>query len=165
MGKLIDESFEEQIRCPNCGMEDCYMTKYTDINTYLCFTCGYTTNSKMIIGSDYVEEHFIKSKNVSQFIKDIHFNDTERKLVWYPTVLQFPELGIIFPDPNGEGDWGWTFAKEVLIGEDEKEKFKIKGTDDYYKTKIDIENSQHYSKYDFKMACIDMGIIKQPEEN
>ena len=159
----MDNVIDEQIQCPVCGLYDCYKSEYGTITTYLCFSCGYTSNSKMKLNSTYVKEQFENNKNVAKFIKNIRFNDTANSLVWYPTVLQFPELGIIFPEPNGN-DWNWTYAQEVPILEDEKEKFKIGDTDDYYKTKIDIENAKRYNKFDFKMACQDMGIIKPPQE-
>ena len=117
----------------------------------------------MVIGSEYVDDHFTKSGNVAQFIKDIHFNDTERNLIWYPTVLQFPDLGVIFPEPDG-ADWGWTYVKETEVLDEEKEKYKISGTNEYYKTKLDMNEALRYNKYDFYSACIDMGVVKPPTQ-
>lgn len=161
----LNKPVDIKIECPNCKLHNCYETRYTNISVFLCFTCGYTTNSKMIKDSDYVKEQFELNSNVAKFIKDIHFIDIERNLVWYPGVLQFPELGVIFPEPNDDNtDWGWTYVKEIPVLDEEKEKYKIDGTNEYYKTKLDLNNAIRFNKYDFYSAAIAMGVIK-PQSN
>ncbi len=157
-----EEIKDIQCECPHCNLMNCYETKYEDISVFLCFTCGFTSNSKMIVDSEYVKKEFEQNQQVAKFIKNMQYTDTIRNLVWYPTVLQFPSLGVIFPEPINDTEWEWVYAQEVPILEEEKEKFKMDGTDEYYKTKLDVENAKHYNKFDFYTACIDAKIIIQP---
>lgn len=157
----LNQPIDRKIECPNCKMHNCYEAQYMDVTEYLCFNCGYTSNSKMVKDSEYVKQNFELNVNVPEFTKAACIIDTERNLVWYPGVLIFPGVGIVFPEPNND-DWGWTYASETPVLEDEKEKFKIQGTDEYYKSKIDLDNALRFDKYDFYSAAIAIGAIKPP---
>ena len=53
----MENPIDKQMICPHCNMGNCYETQYEDISVYLCFNCGYTTNSKMIKGKLKTKEN------------------------------------------------------------------------------------------------------------
>jgi hypothetical protein len=79
--------------------------------------------------------------------------DVERGLVWFPSVINMGEKGIIYPDGT-EHDWYWNYATIVDVPEDEREEY------DGMEKRLDIENPQKFGQFEFMSACVAMGIIK-----
>ena len=61
----------------------------------MCFDCGMTSNSYLAFDSDKLEEY---TKNNSELMNDLKIMDEERGIVWFPSVINMGEKGIIYPD-------------------------------------------------------------------
>lgn len=149
---------EIKLKCPHCNQIECYKETESGIDSYLCMSCGYTTNTLFKMDS---EELAAWEESTPMIVKNSKFMDDSTKLVWYPSVLNFPSKGMVFPDGTSELDWKWRVAKIMQIPEDERENYPIPGKDgEFYASKLDIENSSLYEKYDFTSACVDLGILQ-----
>jgi hypothetical protein len=149
---------ENKIMCPHCNTLECYVEAENNIESYLCLSCGYTTNSLYIDGSD---ELLKWEASTPLLIKKSKYIDPNTNLVWYPSVLNFPSRGMIFPDGSNEESWLWRMAPVVEIPEEERSKYPIPGKPgEFYPTKIDMESSKFYERHDFKTACEDLGILE-----
>ena len=147
---------EEKTKCPMCGdlYNNCFVEK-TEIEgkpfeSYMCFQCGMTSNSYLAFDSDKLEEY---TKNHSELMNDLKIMDEERGLIWFPSVLNMGEKGIIYPDGK-QNDWYWNYAKVIDVPEEERDQYE--GHD----KRLDIENPEVFGQYEFTDACQAMGIIK-----
>lgn len=152
---------EFKIDCPCCGSKNCFEEKYTvaenSVKSYLCMGCGYSTTTLFANDSDPVKEF---EDNCPELFKDIKFVDKQTNLVWYPTVLNFPDKGIVFPDGTNAFDWQWRAVPIIPIADDEKESYPVPGKEgEYYKTKADMEASKLYPQTSFNEACKHVKII------
>lgn len=152
---------DNKIQCEVCFETECYKETEAGIDSYLCMHCGYTTTSENVDGSIHVRKIELTTP---ELIKQSRFVDPNN-LVWYPSVLNFPSKGLVFPDGTNETNWKWRVAKMVDIPEAEQIKYPIPGQDkEYYKTRIDMQNSIEYDRYDFASACVDLGILQKEEK-
>tara|TARA_S200000501_G_scaffold261625_1_gene245564 strand:- start:754 stop:1122 length:369 start_codon:yes stop_codon:yes gene_type:complete len=119
----------------------------------------------MMSHSNYTLENMDNIKHTSKLIKDLSFEDTERNIFWYPSVVNMGKLGIIYPDGTPQ-DWAWKMARVVEVDEDEKEKYPIPGKDgEYYTERLDIDNALEFGQYEFLSACKAMGIVNDGIKN
>ena len=151
---------ERVITCPVCGDNDCcFEDTQETFKSYMCFNCG------MMSHSNYTLENMDNIKHTSKLIKDLSFEDTERNIFWYPSVVNMGKLGIIYPDGTPQ-DWAWKMARVVEVDEDEKEKYPIPGKDgEYYTERLDIDNALEFGQYEFLSACKAMGIVNDGLKN
>ena len=147
---------EEKTNCPLCENlhNNCFVER-TEIEgkpfeSYMCFGCGMTTNSYMAIDSEKLEE---LTKNNTQLMNDLKIMDEERGLIWFPSVVNMGEKGLIYPDGD-KLDWNWHYAKVIDVPEEEREHYE--GHD----KRLDIENPEVFGQFEFMDACQAMGIIK-----
>ena len=146
---------EQKTKCPcDLNSKNCFVEQ-TEIEgkpfeSYMCFGCGMTSNSYMAIDSDKLEE---LTKNKTQLMNDLKIMDEERGLIWFPSVLNMGEKGIIYPDGK-QNDWYWNYAKVIDVPEEERDQYE--GHD----KRLDIENPEVFGQYEFTDACQAMGIIK-----
>ena len=163
------ENTEKRIVCPN-GDEhkNCYETYSKELNlvTYLCYDCGYTSNSKYINNKEVTD---MIEQNTAQIIRELKIIDVKRNIVWYPSVIK-TDTGIIFPEPvqDSELGWLWTYAPIEKISEEVQKDYEIPGRDgEYYESKIAIEKKVNFPPTDFTSACKLLGIVidKNPEKN
>ena len=117
--------------------------------SYLCFDCGMTTNSNFAIDSEHLEEMV---KNNTELMNDLKHIDEDRGLVWYPSVINMGEKGIIYPE-GVPTDWHWNYASVVDVPEEDREKY------DGHDKRLDIENPQKFGQFEFMKACQAMGVI------
>ncbi len=95
----------------------------------------------------------------AELIKDLRWVD-DKNLVWYPTVLNFPSYGIIFPDGANKMDWKWTAAPAVDVAPEEQKNYPIPGqTDKFYQRRIDMAASRKFLSNDFYGACLFLGSL------
>ena len=148
---------EQKTSCPICKdlHNNCVVEK-TEIDglpfeSYICFECGLTTNSHFALDSEHLEK---ATENNTQLMNDLKIIDEERSLVWYPSVINMGEKGIIYPD-GSITDWHWYYAAVVDVSEDEREKY------DGMEKRLDIENPQKFGQFEFMSACVAMGVIKE----
>tara|TARA_R110002051_G_scaffold290314_1_gene353664 strand:+ start:337 stop:882 length:546 start_codon:yes stop_codon:yes gene_type:complete len=167
--------------CPCCKGNACYESEFTTeegpITTWLCMTCGFTSNTTMTEDSEVLKTTL---ELTAELIKDLR--QDHGGLVWLPTAITMPEKGMIFPEPIKqlkqelikEGDknyikttteWGWTVVKAIPIPEEEQHKFpdpRNPGTN--YKNKMDMKNLKRYGKLEFMDAAEELGMFTKPVE-
>lgn len=158
--KLVVE--DKKIKCPRCSSDNCFQEDYkvepNTVSSYMCMNCGYTTTTLYKHGSDIVKEY---EETCPELFKDLSFHDKENDLVWYPVVLNFPDLGLIFPDGTNSFDWQWRAVPVIPVKEDEATKYPIPNKpDEYYKTRADMESSRLYAQSEFYNACRYLNIIQ-----
>ena len=148
---------ETKTSCPICKdlSEECVVEQTvidgTPYESYICFQCGMTTNSYFAVDSVHLEE---MTENNTQLMNELKVIDDERGLVWYPSVINMGEKGIIYPD--GElHNWYWNYARVVDVPKDERDQY------DGHDKRLDIENPQVFGQFEFMEACIAMGVIEQ----
>ena len=147
---------ESKTNCP-CDLEthnNCFVEK-TEIEgepfeSYICFKCGMTSNTYLAFDSDKLEEY---TKNHSQLMNDLKIFDEERGIVWFPSVINMGEKGIIYPEGT-VANWNWYYAKVIDIPEEDREKY------DWHEKRLDVDNAQKFGQFEFMEACKSMGIIK-----
>jgi|TARA_B100001758_G_C18307836_1_gene556071 hypothetical protein len=149
---------ERVIDCPVCYDQDaCFEDIQETFKSYMCFNCGFMSNSI------YTEDNLNQIENSSRLVNDLKYFDEERKIYWYPSVVNMGQKGIIFPEGNPDS-WCWKYAQVVQIEQEEQLDYPIPGEDGkYYTEKLDVENAKSYGQYEFLKACKDMGItVDQP---
>lgn len=147
---------EERTNCPMCGdlHNNCVVEK-TEVDgkpfeSYICFQCGMTSNSYLAFDSEKLEEY---TKSHSKLMNDLKVFDKERDIVWFPSVINMGEKGIIYPDGD-HVNWHWYYAKVIDIPEEERDKY------DGHERRLDVENAEKFGQFEFMEACKSMGIIK-----
>ena len=153
---------ERVVVCPVCKDTDsCFEEMQENFSSYMCFNCGYMSDSRYRVGS--VE--LVDNMNASpQLVQDLQYVDETKGIVWFPCVINMGELGIIYPDEDSQNkaafkatdkkNYVWKYAKVVEIPEDEREKY------DNYDSRLDVENAETYEKFEFLEACKSMGITQ-----
>ena len=148
--------------CPHCGSPECFEDTQTipngeAVTSYMCMECGYTTTTLNVDGSMLINEY---ESQTAELIKDLRWID-DKNLVWYPTVLNFPSFGIIFPDGINKMDWRWTAAPAVDVPIEDQKNYPIPGQKDkFYQRRIDMTASKKFLSSDFYEACLFLGFIK-----
>ena len=147
---------EQKVKCVLCKdlHNNCFVEQIEvegkPFESYMCFQCGMTSNSYLAFDSEKLEEY---TKNHSQLMNDLKIYDKERDLVWFPSVINMGEKGIIYPE-GSLNDWNWYYAKVIEIPKEDREKYE--GHD----RRLDVENAEKFGQFEFMDACIAMGIIK-----
>ena len=162
----MEQGQDKLIDCKCCKSNACYESEFTTqegkINTWLCMTCGFTTNTTMTEDSDALKQTL---ELTADLIKDLR--QDHDGLAYFPTAITMPSKGMIFPEPvkgtsnlNGKPDWQWTVVKSIPVTEEEKEKYPDPtnpGT--FYKNKMDMKNMKRYDKLCFMDAAEDLGMF------
>ena len=147
---------EIKITCPNCfNDEKCFEDKLEieEFSSYMCFNCGFTSNSLYKNDSDSLKK--VKESS-TELMNEISMYDYDRKIHWFPSILNMGKLGIIYPEGT-RNNWIWKYAIVRELTEEEKKDPKYKG----HEQTLDIENAKEYGQYEFLQACQDMGIVKK----
>ena len=147
---------ERVIDCPICYDPDtCFEDIQEKFKSYMCFNCGFMSSSH------YSKENADKVENTSQLVNDLKFFDEERKIYWFPSVVNMGPKGIIFPEGNVE-NWVWKYAEVVEVPKKEQKDYPIPDKDgEFYTEKLDIDNAETFGQYDFLEACKKMGITME----
>ena len=149
---------EKKITCPNCfNGERCFEdTQEQDgktFSSYMCFNCGFTSNSAYKWDSPELKNAQV---GATQLMNDIALFDEDREIVWFPSVLNMGKFGIIYPDGT-KNNWMWRYAEVTKLTEEEMKDPQYEG----HEHKLDVDNSKSYGQHEFMDACKDMGIIKE----
>jgi len=147
------------IICPKCGGDACYKNQVSiDITNYLCYGCGFQTNSLMKIGEEFYEEQL---QTLPELYKDIIFTDNDG-LCWIPSYFDIQGKGSVFVLGKSADKWGWGGMKHIIVDESEKEMFKNpKGG--YYKYKTDTQSLKTFPREDFIEALDYIGMFESLE--
>jgi hypothetical protein len=146
---------ESKTNCPLCKElhNNCFLEQ-TELDgepfeSYMCFGCGMTTNSYFSLESEKLEEMV---ENNTQLMNDLKIIDDERGLIWFPSVVNMGERGLIYPDGK-VNDWYWYYAKIIDVPEEERDQYE--GHD----KRLDLDNPQKFGQFEFMDACKAMGIM------
>ena len=143
---------ERVIDCPVCfDTDNCFEDIQENYNSYLCFHCGFMSDSRYQLDSLETIENM---KNAPKLVREIKYEDKERNIYWYPSVINMGKLGIIFPE-GAPDKYVWKYAKIVDVPEEQRAIYEN------HTQRLDIENAESYSKYDFMSACKAMGITER----
>ena len=158
---------DKLVVCKCCGSNACYESEFTTqegkVQTWLCMTCGFTTNTTMSTNGETLKQTL---ELTAELIKDLR--QDHDGLAWFPTAITMPNKGMIFPEPikKGEKDWQWTVVKAIPIPKNEQEKYPDPtnpGT--FYKYKMDMKNLKRYNKLEFMDAAEELGMFKKEFKN
>jgi hypothetical protein len=142
---------ERVIDCPCCFDTDkCFEDVQDKFTSYLCFNCGYMSDSRYEIDSISLIENL---KNSPKLVQDLQFKDMKRNIVWFPAVINMGEKGLIFPEGNPD-NFVWKYAQVVDVPEEEQGKY------DNYDRRLDVENAESFGQEGFLEACKAMGITQ-----
>ena len=142
---------EKVITCPVCfDVNKCFEDIQETFSSYLCFKCGFMSDSRYEIGSLQLLENLKKSPKL---VRETKIEDKERGIVWFPSVINMGKLGMIFPEGTSDSYY-WKYAKVIDIPKEEQPLY------DNHTQRLDVENAQTFSQYEFVKACESMGITK-----
>ena len=149
---------EQKITCPICFSEDkCFEDVQeqdgNSFSSYICFKCGFTSNSTYKWDSNELKQAQL---GATQLMNDVSLLDEERGVMWFPSVVNMGELGVIYPEGTKD-NWNWKFAQVRKLSPTELLDEKYGG----HTRALDVDNAKQYGQYEFIDACKEMGIIKE----
>ena len=143
--------------CPRCGSDACYVQEVNhEIKNYMCYGCGFITNSLMKKGEEFFESQM---ETLPELYKELMGEDENTELIWMPNTINLPNKGMVFADGKNGSNWAWAAVKAIPMPKEEQEKFKAKGKN--YKFKMDMENIKHYPEGDFMEALEYIGVFEK----
>ena len=143
--------------CPRCGSDACYVQEVNhEIKNYMCYGCGFITNSLMKKGEEFFESQM---ETLPELYKELMGEDEDTGLIWMPNTINLPNKGMVFADGKNGSNWAWAAVKAIPMPKEEQEKFKEKGKN--FKFKMDMENMKHYPEGDFMEALEYIGVFKK----
>ena len=155
---------EQKILSPINGNADyCFQSTDADsgITSYLDYETGFTSNSKLEVDSEYVAD---AQANQPKLVTQLAVTDELRNLVWYPSVINIPGQGMIFP-MGTQDSWTWEVMKVRDVTEEEKEKYPLPDKDgEYFKTILDVKGKVNFAKSEFMEALKHIGGVVQLDE-
>tara|TARA_R110000772_G_scaffold205705_2_gene316316 strand:+ start:3383 stop:3838 length:456 start_codon:yes stop_codon:yes gene_type:complete len=147
------------INCPRCSSDACYVDEVNqDIKSYLCYGCGFQTNSLMKVGEQFYDEQLL---NLPELYKDLLFTD-DKEMIWMPSAVNIPNQGMIFANGSSQDEWKWSAVKAIPVTEEEKEKYPIpnkKGK--FYEWRMDMATISSYSERDYMDALSYIGVLPE----
>ena len=142
--------------CDRCGSDACYIQEVNhEIKNYMCYGCGFITNSLMKKDEQFFEEQM---QVLPELHKELMGEDEDSGLIWMPNKVNIPDKGMVFADGTTAINWRWAAVKAVPMPEDEAEKFKAKGKD--YKWKMDMDTMKHFPERDYIEALDYIGVFE-----
>ena len=143
---------EKVIDCPVCyNTDNCFEEVQDTFSSYLCFACGYMSDSRYEIGSINLIENLKKSP---QLVRESQFEDKDRGIVWFPSVINMGTLGMIYPEGTST-NYLWKYAKIVDIPVEEQVNYNN------YSQRLDVDNAETFEQHNFMGACKAMGITER----
>ena len=143
--------------CPKCASDACYVTPINEFhNGYYCFGCGFQTSDLQTEGEFNFEEY---EETLPELFKDLKHKDDKGR-VWYPTVINVHDKGMVFPNGPGKDNWGWAATLAEPVPEEEKQKYPIPGSkDEYYTHRMNKKSLQMFQPNEFIEACDYIGVF------
>ena len=158
---MITQGKDKLVVCKCCGGNACYESEFTtkdgNINTWLCMTCGFTSNTTMTEDSEVLKQTM---ELTADLIKDLR--QDHDGLAWFPTAITMPDKGMIFPEPikKDNKNWNWTVVKAISIPKEDQDKYPDPTNPGVnYKFKMDMKNMKHFNKLEFMDAAEELGMF------
>lgn len=136
--------------CSRCGSDACYENNLgADYKVYMCYGCGFTTNTLMTENSEFLEEQL---EVLPELYKDLVYVDDDG-LNWIPSTISIPEKGMIFINGKSPEKWNWSSVPAKELTKEELPNFPEGSTH-----KMDMKNVKHFDERNFieAMDYIDM---------
>ena len=157
--KNLTLSMDKLVDCPCCTSNACYESEFNTLDgkvtTWLCLTCGFTSNTSMESESEQAKQSLELTADLIRDNQQIH-----NGLVWLPTVITMADKGMIFPDGKNKDEWEWTVVKAIPVSEDEKEKYPIPNKPgEFYQKRMDMDNLKRFGKLEFMDAAEELGLF------
>jgi len=130
----------------------------------MCMESGYITRTSLVFNSDACKQF---EQGCSELMVKLKLIDNVLNTVWYPTFMQMPGVMMYAEGKGGAPtDYNWSISKVIPIEGDERLKYPIPGRDDeYYTTKLDVDNAIKFEGYDFQNALDAFYTIAQEKQN
>ena len=147
------------INCLKCSSDACYVEEINqDIKTYMCYGCGFISNSLMKEGETFLEEQV---SILPELYKDLLFTDNEGK-VWMPSTINVPNKGMVFANGNSIRNWKWAAVKSVLVTQEEQSRYPIPGKPgQFYKNRMDMSTMKEFGERDFMDALTYIDVLPE----
>jgi hypothetical protein len=99
------------------------------------------------------EEFFEQQKELlPELYKDLIHKDEEEQM-WMPSMINVPDKGMVFANGTDSTSWKWAAVKAVVVTEEEKHKYPIKGKkDQYYEFRMDMATMMPFDENNFMDA-------------
>ena len=147
---------ERVIICPRClDTDHCFEEVQETYSSYLCFSCGFMSDSRYSVGSLELIDNLKKSPKL---VQDTAFEDEKRNIIWFPSVVNMGDLGMIFPEGTPE-EYVWRYAKVIEIPEEERDQYNN------YDRRLDVDNAETFKQNEFMKACETMGITRKMKQD
>lgn len=131
------------IICKRCGSNACYTQQVSqEVETNMCFGCGFTTSTLMKTESEPVKATL---QNSPELYKALMFTDKDDH-VWFPATISMPNQGMVFIDGTSLEDWKWAAVKSIPLGKKDKKLNKDQTH------KMDMANVKYFAQNDFMTA-------------
>jgi ribosomal protein L1 len=141
--------------CDRCGSDACYIQEVNDkIKNYMCYGCGFITNSLMKKDEQFFQEQIEILPNLYKEL----MGEDEKGLIWMPNTVNIPNKGMVFADGTSAENWRWAAVKATPMSEEEQEEFKAKGKT--YQFKMNMETMKHFSENDYMEALDYIGVFE-----
>jgi hypothetical protein len=138
--------------CSRCGSDACYVDQVSkDIKNYMCYGCGFITNSLMKEGSEFLTE---QKDSLPELYRALLTQDEEGK-IWMPNTINQPEKGMVFAYGPSKDNWRWAAVKAVKRTKEDLKK-NPKNKSQY---KMDMTNIVYFEEKDFMEALDHIGIF------
>jgi len=143
------------MKCPNCQNEH---IEIDNNEKRTCLDCGFYTEK----GYNILNK-FVIFQSIPELFKDLCV-EAEDQSIWFPTVLNWEDVGILFPDGKNKDEWEWVVAPSINIPKEVRKNFPVKGQPGkYHKTKISFKDSIKFGK-NFKLAMTFLFNLKNKED-
>lgn len=146
---------DKLVECNRCGGNACYEQHIgTDVTTWFCVGCGFTSSTLMDKGGKVAET--LKSSS-PELYRDLMFEDVNGR-VWAPATVTVPNKGMVFLDGTSKQDWQWSAVNSIAITEEDRKskKFPID-----QQMKMDMKNMKKFSQRDFIDALEYINFFKE----
>jgi len=149
------------IVCDRCGGNACYVQEVNhNIKNYMCYGCGFQTNSLMKKGEKYFDEQVEILPNL---YKELMGEDDDGK-IWMPSMVNLPTQGMVFANGPNASQWKWAAVKAIPVKEEEKSKYPIPGKKgQFYEYRMDMETLKEFEEKEYVDALEYIGVFENAE--
>ena len=155
---------EQKILSPIDGNTDyCFesLDERNGVTSYLDYKTGFTSNSTLKAESDTVKK---AEANQPKLVTELSVLDSLRNIVWYPSVINIPLKGMVFP-MGTKDNWSWEVMKVREVTEAEREKYPITNKEgEFFKKILDVKGKKNYDKDNFMEALKEIGGVVELDE-
>lgn len=93
---------ESLIHCRRCGSNACSEISNEKLTVWVCFGCGFTSNSTQIDENKQQTEEVLP-----ELYKDLRYQD-ELGYNWYPNAIILDDKSMVFAEGKSVDDWKWS---------------------------------------------------------